>query len=98
MLTWIYGHMYAWLCGGQRSTLSIFLGHFPAYVLRKASHRYLELTDSAKLASQEVPLNPPVSASLKLGLQICMTPGCFTWVLGIKLGSSDLWGKSSLSP
>lgn len=33
--------------------MSIFLVRFPSYVLRRVSQPYLELTDSAKLASQE---------------------------------------------
>jgi hypothetical protein len=41
-----------YICGGQRLKLSIFLYHFPTYVLRQGLSLNLLLTSSARLTDQ----------------------------------------------
>lgn len=47
---WMYVHIYACECIGQRLTLGVFLNHLPSYFLRQGLSLTLELTDLARLA------------------------------------------------
>lgn len=82
---WEDAHLCACIYGGQKSTFSVFLNHFPYYF-------WDSLTLNMELSGYTTQKGPDICLS---ALELRYTSQCWTfmWTLGIKLSSSCLCSK-----
>jgi hypothetical protein len=82
-----YMHVYAHVCGDQKSTLSAFLNHSLVYFLRQSFLLNRQLTDLPGLAGQQAPgillsFSPQCWITrIFQGWLFYSTPGNWTWVI-----------------